>query len=82
MVPETQPYLWYKLHHLLDHPLELELELNRKDGSTFWAEVTVTALRDQDGQPVGFVGVARDITERKYAEELKKSKGTNNRPVK
>jgi len=40
----------------------LELELNRKDGSTFWAEVQLTALRDHDDHPFGFVGVARDIS--------------------
>lgn len=47
----------------------LRLEMYRKDGSTFWAEVRVTALRDQDGQPVGFVGIARDISEHIQAEE-------------
>lgn len=47
----------------------LELELYRKDRSTFWAEVTVTALREQDSQIVGFIGVARDITERKMMQE-------------
>ena len=40
----------------------LELELNRKDGSTFWAEVQLTTLRDHDGHPIEFVGVARDIS--------------------
>ena len=40
----------------------LELELNRKDGSTFWTEVQLTTLRDHDGHPIGFVGVARDIS--------------------
>jgi len=47
----------------------LELELNRKDGSTVWAEVKVTFLRDVDGTPSGILGVARDITKRRQAEE-------------
>ena len=40
----------------------------RKDGSRFWASVTVTALRNPAGQLRGFVKVMRDITERKEAE--------------
>ena len=47
----------------------LELELKCKDGSTVWAEMTVTPLRDEDGRAVGFLGVARDITERRQVEE-------------
>jgi PAS domain S-box-containing protein len=41
----------------------------RKDGSRFWASVTITALRDQKGTHRGFAKVTRDITERKKAEE-------------
>ena len=41
----------------------------RKDGSRFWADVTITALRDVDGHLRGFAKLTRDITERKQAEE-------------
>ncbi len=41
----------------------------RKDGSTFWASVLITALRDADGELRGFAKVTRDITARKEAEE-------------
>jgi PAS domain S-box-containing protein len=41
----------------------------RKDGSTFWANVVITALRDRAGNLRGFAKVTRDITERKEAEE-------------
>jgi PAS domain S-box-containing protein len=41
----------------------------RKDGSRFWANVVITALRDYTGQLRGFGKVTRDITERKHAEE-------------
>ncbi|MCK5654059.1 MAG: PAS domain S-box protein [Dehalococcoidia bacterium] len=52
----------------------LELELNCEDGSTIWAEVIITFLRDPDDRAVGILGTARDITERKRAEEaLRKS---------
>jgi PAS domain S-box-containing protein len=47
----------------------LELEVTRKDGSTVWTENTVSFLRAPDGRPIGIVGVTRDITERKQAEE-------------
>jgi diguanylate cyclase (GGDEF)-like protein/PAS domain S-box-containing protein len=46
----------------------VELEFNCKDGSTVWTEVKLTALRNADGQPVGIMGVTRDISERKKAE--------------
>ncbi len=35
----------------------------RKDGSRFWAEVTLSALRDDSGRILGFSNVTRDITE-------------------
>jgi PAS domain S-box-containing protein len=41
----------------------------RKDGSRFWANVVVTALRDESGALRGFGTVTRDITERKQAEQ-------------
>src|SRR5919107_5620077 len=41
----------------------------RKDGSTFWASVLITALWDEGGELRGFAKVTRDITERKAAEE-------------
>jgi PAS domain S-box-containing protein len=41
----------------------------RKDGSQFWANVVITALRDEQGQLRGFSKVTRDLTERKKAEE-------------
>jgi PAS domain S-box-containing protein len=42
----------------------------RKDGSRFWANVVITALRDATGRLRGFGKVTRDITERKRTEEL------------
>lgn len=41
----------------------------RKDGSAFWAHVTITALFDADRRHVGFAKVTRDLTERRNAEE-------------
>ena len=41
----------------------------RKDGSRFWANVLVTALRDERGTLRGFAKVTRDMTEHQRAEE-------------
>lgn len=41
----------------------------RKDGSRFWANVVITAIRGKDGGLLGFAKVTRDFTERKRAEE-------------
>jgi len=41
----------------------------RKDGSTFWAHVVITALRDDKGVLRGFSKVTRDLTERRALEE-------------
>jgi two-component system cell cycle sensor histidine kinase/response regulator CckA len=47
----------------------LELEGYCKDGSTAWTESKMSFLRAEDGRPVGILGVSRDITERKRAQE-------------
>ncbi|HEX5271030.1 MAG TPA: PAS domain S-box protein, partial [Gemmataceae bacterium] len=41
----------------------------RKDGSRFWANVVITALRDESGEVKGFLKITRDLTDRKQAEE-------------
>jgi PAS domain S-box-containing protein len=41
----------------------------RKDGSRFWANVVLTAMRDADGNLRGYSKITRDMTERKEAEE-------------
>ncbi|MGE5097096.1 MAG: PAS domain S-box protein [Betaproteobacteria bacterium] len=41
----------------------------RKDGSRFWANVIITALRDADGKLRGFAKITRDLTERRAQEE-------------
>jgi PAS domain S-box-containing protein len=41
----------------------------RKDGSRFWANVVITALRDEKGDLLGFAKITRDLTARRNAEE-------------
>ena len=50
-------------------PRVLELEQRRKDGSTIWTESTIRFLHDPEGQPIGIIGITRDITERKQADD-------------
>jgi PAS domain S-box-containing protein len=51
----------------------LELEHVHRDGSSSWAEVHAKFLRAASGKPIGIVGVTRDITERKKAEDALRS---------
>ena len=47
----------------------------RKDGSRFWASVTITALRNEQGEVIGFSKITRDVTERRDMEAaLQKSR--------
>ncbi|HWI35265.1 MAG TPA: PAS domain S-box protein [Burkholderiales bacterium] len=41
----------------------------RKDGSRFWANVVITALRDDNGKLIGFSKITRDLTQRREQEE-------------
>jgi len=46
----------------------------RKDGSKFWANVTITAVHDHSGKLIGFAKVTRDVTERmRAAQQLRES---------
>jgi PAS domain S-box-containing protein len=47
----------------------IEVEINCKDSSTIWAEIKMSFLRDNNGKPIGVIGVTRNITERKQAED-------------
>ena len=59
-------------------------ELLRKDASRRWLEVSISLRKNLNGEPIGFMGIARDITERKMnertliaREEELKTKTTN-----
>jgi two-component system, cell cycle sensor histidine kinase and response regulator CckA len=55
--------------HLHDWSMPLELELNCKDGSTVWTEVNISLIYDEADNPTGILGLTRDISARKRAEE-------------
>jgi two-component system, chemotaxis family, CheB/CheR fusion protein len=45
----------------------------RKDGSHFWANVVITRMVDDEGNPIGFTKVTRDLSERRNAEQALRS---------
>jgi len=48
----------------------------RKDGSRFWAHVIIDAIRDDQGELVGFAKITRDLTEKKKAAEALEAANT------
>jgi PAS domain S-box-containing protein len=62
-----------KLRYESSAPRYVEYTMLRKDGARFGVELSASVFHDSTGNPLGIIGVARDITERKRAEEqLKK----------
>ncbi len=49
----------------------LEWETIRKDGTKRHVETSISLIKDSDGNPIGFRGLVRDVTDRKLAEEEK-----------
>ena len=49
----------------------------RKDGSRFWANVVITALRNDEGTTSGYLKITRDLTERKESEERLRQANAN-----
>ncbi len=65
-----------KIYHLYNElyktgkPIKLsDQEIIRKDGTKLIAEVSASLMRDSEGKPIGFRGIARDISKRTQAEE-------------
>jgi PAS domain S-box-containing protein len=53
----------------LERAVIMEVEYYRRDGTTLWMENSMKAIRNSEGTIVGVLGVSRDITERKQAED-------------
>ncbi|MEW6238174.1 MAG: PocR ligand-binding domain-containing protein [Candidatus Omnitrophota bacterium] len=54
----------------------LEIQQKRKDGSLVWVEIKIQPILNNKGQRIGFIGVNREIAERKRAKEaLRESEG-------
>ncbi|MBN2297254.1 MAG: PAS domain S-box protein [Deltaproteobacteria bacterium] len=52
--------------------VRLEFEHTRSDGTTFWADVNASVQFDSKGEPIGFVGITRDVTDKINAENERK----------
>ncbi|MDY0351018.1 MAG: PAS domain S-box protein [Desulfobulbaceae bacterium] len=52
-----------------DRSMTIEIEYYHKNGGTVWLEDTLKWIRDEHGAIVGILGVSRDISERRHAEE-------------
>ena len=50
----------------------LELEFFNQEGNTRYVETVISIVCNDDGEPIGFRGIARDISERKIAEQSRK----------
>ena len=59
----------YELQQAADGRFEDEGWRVRKDGTRFWANVVITALRDESGTLGASAKITRDLTERKHAED-------------
>jgi PAS domain S-box-containing protein len=49
-----------------------ELQVRRKDGSTFWASVSITFMRNAQGEITHTVGIGADVTARRAHEQEKR----------
>jgi PAS domain S-box-containing protein len=58
-----------ELQGLKTESIRFEAQHLCKDGSWLWAEVSASPELDSDGNVIGFYGITREITERKWAEE-------------
>lgn len=70
--PEDVPETERRIAPILDgreDSTRFEKRYVRKDGSTVWADVSVTLLRDAQRRPLHFITTVVDITDRKRAEE-------------
>ena len=79
--------IFYKKEEVASGKCERELEIAerdgrfeeegwrlRKDGSPFWANIVITAIRNSTGRLIGFGKVTRDLTERRRSQkELERS---------
>ena len=53
---------------------EIDLEFYKKDGTTYWSSNTFQLILDENGEPLHILGIGRDVTNKKLAEdELRKS---------
>lgn len=69
--PATDPEAASRLNAAIRHkrPCTVELLNYRKDGTTFWNELSISPVWDEKGRLTHFIGVQADVTERRKLEE-------------
>jgi PAS domain S-box-containing protein len=69
--PLTDPQVVQAMRHALDaqQPFHGEVLNYRQDGQPFWNDLSITPVSGAGGEPIQFVGVQRDITAQKLAEQ-------------
>ena len=69
---ETATFMFDTFHNLYKsgQPVDIrQWEVKRKDGTTAYVEASGSLIEGEDGKPIGFSGIMRDVTERHIAEE-------------
>jgi PAS domain S-box-containing protein len=68
--PETDPAVVEEIRTCLaaERPFVGEVLNYRKDGSTFWNDLSINPVRDRTGRTTHFVGVTRDVTARRRSD--------------
>lgn len=70
--PETARYMYQVFHQVYETGVSAEIsdyEIITKDGEIRYLEISAYLLHDAEGNPVGFGGVSRDVTERRRTEQ-------------
>jgi PAS domain S-box-containing protein len=50
-------------------PVQVEIEQYHKDGHLIWVEISLRAMLNDQGEKIGYIGISRDITQRKFDVE-------------
>ncbi|MEI6841411.1 MAG: PAS domain S-box protein, partial [Methanomicrobiales archaeon] len=66
---------------IIPAPVVTEIEQPCRDGSSVWTEVVSRLFVDETGNPAGFIGISRNITERRRAGELLRESETRFRAI-
>jgi len=69
VIAEHKKRLAAEAQGIFDTINHFEIQQYHKNGSLVWVEIVTQALFDDEGNKIGYMGVSRDITERRRAEE-------------
>ncbi|HOO46886.1 MAG TPA: PAS domain S-box protein, partial [Deltaproteobacteria bacterium] len=68
-------------HSLREKTVRMEFEHTKSDGTSFWADVNASIQLDSRGNPIGFVGITRDVTDKVNADNERKKNEMKYRTV-